>query len=187
MPTHCWRIVSINGETALFSLIYRENVTRIEVFLRRVREGRDVMAASEFARWLLGSGILTLLQSHANDCSGPLKVDGAFLRWKTDELLDQCNEFFRSYGCASGISPPELESVHEKLAKVSSNVEVLAFQVAKHTAALGSEDSGGTETIRHSMPESAVPLPFLSYYGALSETAGCCRAAAASAVSLIKG
>ncbi len=48
------------------------------------------MAASEFCRWLLFSGIFKLLQE--NSASGPLKVDGAHLEWKCRELLALCND-----------------------------------------------------------------------------------------------
>ena len=87
-PTSIAQLKSMH--TAGLHRIYRETMNRLDVLSRRVAEGRDVMAASEFARWLSFSGIIRLCEENA--CGGDLKVDGALLRWTCEQLIQQCNE-----------------------------------------------------------------------------------------------
>lgn len=152
--------MSLNGDSSTYYRIFTECCNRVNTYCKRVAEGRDVQSASEYARWLFFSGIIGLLKE--NSCDGPLKVDGAHLAWKVEDLTERCNQYFRSNGRSSGVSSSELESVHEKLARVSSNVELLACQVARLTSALGSEEPGGVAPIRPCLPDTAAPLPFLS-------------------------
>lgn len=130
----------MDASNANFHRVYTECCARVEIYCKRVAEARDVQAASDFAKFLFFSGIIGLLKENASP--EPLKVDGAHLAWKLEDLIERCNGHFRSNGRASGVSPGELESVHEKLARVSANVEMLAGQICKLTAALG---ANGTE------------------------------------------
>lgn len=92
-------------------LIYRETLSRLEVLHKRAAEHQDVMPTSEFCRWLLFSGILKLLEQ--NPAGEPCKVDGAFLRWKTEEVLRECNEYFSRLNKQPRIT--EVGSLHEKV------------------------------------------------------------------------
>jgi hypothetical protein len=97
----------------VFHQIYRETMNRLSSYSRRVAEGRDVMAASEFARWLNFSGIVRLLMSNPQD--PPLKVDGAFMQWTLDQLLEHCNERFRTNRNDPSFTPAEFQSLHDKI------------------------------------------------------------------------
>jgi len=90
---------------------------RLDVLTARVRENRDVMSASEFSRWLFGSGLLELLE--ANSCDGFLKVDGAHLRWKCEELTRQCADRFRLNDSQPHLEALQLQALHEKLNTVA--------------------------------------------------------------------
>ncbi len=79
----------MDASSATFHWIYRECIARVDVYSKRVAENRDVQAASEYARWLHFSGIIGLLKENASP--EPLKVDGSFLQWKVEQLIDQCN------------------------------------------------------------------------------------------------
>src|SRR5512133_1091057 len=94
-------------------MLYRETLTRLEVFERRVSENRDVMAASEFCRWLNFSGIFRILDAHP--APEPLKVDGAFLKWKSGEVLKACNDRFRTNDSKPHLAELQLQSLHDKL------------------------------------------------------------------------
>ena len=85
-------------DTAILARIQSETSHRLDVLARCVAEGRDVMAASEFCRWLSFSGILILLERYPNQVPShnPLKVDGAFLRWKCEDLQSAVNERLRT-------------------------------------------------------------------------------------------
>ncbi len=103
----------MNADSVRCYQIYRQTANRLEVLSARVAENRDVMAASEFCRWLAGSGVLEFLE--ANPQPPPLNVDGPLLRWQCKELLSACNERFARNDAAPHVSGLELQSIHEKL------------------------------------------------------------------------
>ena len=70
--------------------MWRETGDRLRVMHTRVREGQDVLAASEFARWLRMSGILTIFRD--NPQSEPLEVDERKIVKQIDDLLWDCGE-----------------------------------------------------------------------------------------------
>lgn len=129
--------------------IWRETSNRLDVLHRRVQEGRDVMAASEFARWLNFSGIIKLLEANAQDA--PLKVDGALLRSKCEIVLAQCNDRFRTNSEDPNLAKAELLSIHEKL-------DTLAGYVSRLSApAVAVERSEPIVPERPRLPELRVP------------------------------
>ena len=93
--------------------LWRETMNKLSSFKSRVSEGRDVTAASEFARWLQFSGIIKLLE--ANPQPAPLTVDGPLLRWTTDELINQCNERFRTNNLDPSFKATEFQTMHQKI------------------------------------------------------------------------
>jgi len=100
--------------------MWRETNNRLDVLSRRVDEGRDVVAASEFVRWLGFSGVLRILE--LNPSIGVLRVDGGLLRFKADDILRRCN--------ACGVVDPDdmrlgldaVRSIHEKLDLIAGHV-----------------------------------------------------------------
>lgn len=111
------------GPRVRFARIYSETSNRIEVLSRRVQEGRDVLAASEFCRWFLFSGILDVLAENSSDA--PLKVDAGHLRWKCQELLELCNDCLRSGSRGEPcLTAGYLQSLHDK-------VDVMAGYLAR--------------------------------------------------------
>jgi len=121
--------------------IWKETINRLDTLSRRVAEGRDVMAASEFCRWLNFSGIFKLFD--ANPQPEPLKVDGAFARWKCEELLRACNDRFRTNSNAPTIGEKEMRSLHEKLDVLAGYVSRLPAPAAAMTSAPENEVSNG--------------------------------------------
>lgn len=93
--------------------IWKETLQKVDSFSKRVAENVDVESAHEFARYLLWSGILKMLER--NPQSEPLKVDGAFLRWKANELERACTERWRLKDKDPHLSMLEVQSIHEKL------------------------------------------------------------------------
>jgi hypothetical protein len=88
---------------------------------RRVREGKDLDYAREFAVFVLNSGMVDIFEAHA--CAEPFKVDGAFIRWKTKELQTMVQDIW-----ATKKTPPvqscTLDAINHKL-------DLIAGQVAK--------------------------------------------------------
>lgn len=99
-------------------VLWRETSTRVEVLQRRVNEGLDVDAASEFCRWLRFSGILKLLESAPDDERLPCK--GSLLARQVATLIEGCGEWYASHE-RSNVKPPaqiprsELEGIHAQL------------------------------------------------------------------------
>jgi len=119
-------------------IIWRETDNRVEVLHSRVREGKDVLAASEFARWLQFSGVLKLLVEQPF----PLPCRAAELRNKVEKLVAACGEWFALHE-RSNIQPhppspsPELERINAQLASLTAAVSNLS-PPSSETAAAGS-------------------------------------------------
>lgn len=118
----------VQTDTVILHGIWREALNRLHTLSRRVQEGKDVLAASEFARYLFFSRTLELLE--ANPQPEPLKVDGSFLRWKCQELISDCNERFRTNNLSPNFKASELQSLHDKLDKVAGYLSQLSSSPA---------------------------------------------------------
>jgi hypothetical protein len=115
--------------------IWRETINRVEVLSRRVAEGKDILAASEFARWLEFSGIVKLLEQNPNPA--PLKVDGAFLRWKCSDLLERCTAVSKAKDGVVRLDLSQLEDVNRKLDIIASHVAKLSPPLMDNTTKVG--------------------------------------------------
>lgn len=93
--------------------IWREFSNKLESYRRRVQEGKDVAAASDFAKFVSWCGVIKLLE--ANPQKPPLVVDGAHLKWKCEELIRLCNDRFRTNDSQPHVEASELQSLHEKV------------------------------------------------------------------------
>lgn len=92
---------------------WNETKDRLEAYHRRVQEGRDVWAAVEFARFVRWSGLVKLFEENAQ--GEPLKVDGAYIRWKAEELERCCTERFRTNSTEPTLTAAYLQSLHDKI------------------------------------------------------------------------
>jgi len=104
-------------------VIWRETHNRVEVLRARVREGSDVMAASEFSRWLQFSGILRILPEQPF----PLPCHGKALSREVELLVTECGEWFANHE-RSNVQPhpqiprTELERINAQLASLTAAV-----------------------------------------------------------------
>jgi len=110
-------------------VLWRETNTRLDVLAGRVREGVDVLAASEFGRWLTWSGVLDLLESY--EAGYPLPCQGAELRKKVTALVADCGEWFKDHAHSNTKPHPqipkaELESIHEQLRAINDTLATLS-------------------------------------------------------------
>jgi hypothetical protein len=78
---------------------------RLEVLRRRAREGKSVDEASEFARWVLASGLLKL-------CEGPGARE---LPKLVRDVQWDCDQHWRNQGQGPWVAKSELEAVNAKL------------------------------------------------------------------------
>ena len=127
--------MSITSEAVNFAQIYRETIRRLDVLSLRVQEGKDVQGASEFCRWLDFSGIPRLLEANANKETGLLKVDGAFLRWRCNELQERCNDYLQRGQADLTFSAAYLQTMHEKLESTNRKIDLVAGYLSKLSVA----------------------------------------------------
>lgn len=171
------------SEPVILSRIYSETVRQLDLLAQRVREGRDIEAASNFARWLSFSGICLLLERYPNQVQShhPLKVDGSFLRWKCEQLIQACNERFRTNSLNPSFEKNEFESMHEKIDRMAGylskltaarviNVEPMPEHHPESTASMSEpviQFSAGNE--QSAQAESGQPPMLEVIQGGLSE------------------
>jgi hypothetical protein len=110
-------------------VLWRETSNRIEVLRRRVNEGVDVDAASEFCRWLRFSGILKLLESAPDDERLPCK--GPQLSRAVERLTYDCGQWYANHERANKkpaaqIPRSELEAITVELAAMRATIAQLS-------------------------------------------------------------
>jgi len=117
----------MHPDKADLHIIWKHTDARIDTLRSRVREGVDVSAASEFARWLLNSGVLKFLPEQGF----PLPCRAQELRSKVDELVMECGEWFSNHE-RSNVKPhpqiprTELERINEQLAALTAQLANLS-------------------------------------------------------------
>jgi len=106
-------------------VLWRETNTRLDVLAGRVREGVDVQAASEFARWLFFSGVIQVLTPH--EAGYPLPCRAQELKKKTDQLVSACGEWFADHERSNTKPEPtvprsQLEAINEQLRNINAQL-----------------------------------------------------------------
>jgi len=93
--------------------MWRETDRFLESLAMSVREGKRVMEASQFARWLNFSGLVSLLKE--NKAPSPLLCDGVGLQKKLDDLLYECGELFRGGKHDPKYAASDIAEINRKL------------------------------------------------------------------------
>jgi len=130
----------MQSDAVAMHVLWRETNNRLEVLAARVREGVDVLAASEFCRWLQFSGVLAMLEDQER--SQPLPVNGRELRRKVDELIMDCGDWFRLHENSNTLPHPsiprtELERINKQLADLSAQLAMVLPPSTANTADVG--------------------------------------------------
>jgi hypothetical protein len=92
-------------------------MNRLEGFSRLVQEGRALDESVSFARYVLFSGLCRLFDENPQD--SPLKVDGAMLRWKAEDLQRAVTERYRLRDATCRLPESELATMHSKLDRIA--------------------------------------------------------------------
>jgi len=87
----------------------------------RVNEGKDIQAASEFARWIQTAGVVAMFED--NPQPSPLLVDGYATRRACVDVLQTCADQWRN-------GAPRIVAL-AKVEELSLKVDVLAHAVAQ--------------------------------------------------------
>jgi len=108
-------------------ILWRETSSRLEVLQRRVNEGVEVDAASEFARWLRFSGILKLLESAPDDERLPCK--GSLLSRQVETLVYDCGQWYANHERANRKPPAQVP--RSELESITAQLEAMRRDLAK--------------------------------------------------------
>lgn len=128
-------------------------MNRLDRYQRLVQEGRSLEPAVDFARYVIWCGIIQLLEQ--NPQASPLKVDGAMLRWKAEELQRAVTERFRLNDTNPHLAKSELETLHDKLDKVAGYLSRLTQAPAVVVDPIKAEADPGTRA--QEMQLSVIP------------------------------
>lgn len=111
--------------------LFRETMTKLEVYARRVDEGKDVQAASEFARWVRMSGLVKLFA--ANPQGEPLAIDAKRVETQIDTILTGCARQWKA-GAVGKVELAAIEAISQKLDLIAGHVAKLSpFVAVAHT------------------------------------------------------
>jgi len=116
--------------------MYRETLNRLAIHAKRVSEGKSLDEALDFTHYLQSSGLIKFFE--VNPHPAPLKVDGAFLRWRCRELQMAIRDRYRNHDVSSRVEPSELEAISRKL-------DIIAAGIAKLSPPLTATTDAGQE------------------------------------------
>jgi hypothetical protein len=93
--------------------LWRETDGMLSQYVKRAREGKDLYAALDFARYVLWSGVIDLVNQNAH--LSPVKIDAAHLQWKAKDLQSTVQDVFSKNKCHPEVELAELEKINHKL------------------------------------------------------------------------
>ena len=104
--------------------LYSATVARLKLLDCRAREGKSLQEASEFARWCLSSGLLSLFR--LNGSPPPLQVSASLIESQIQGLLFSCECAWNKDPRGPSLDKSELESINSHLARLSVQVARMA-------------------------------------------------------------
>lgn len=115
----------VSVDVVVLHTIYRETLTHLESYEKRALEGKDLMVALDFTRWIQWSGILKLLKAYP--AQGVCKVDGAFLEWKAREVQEMVQLQFRTKQIPR-LPASTLDQINHKLDLIAGRLALMPNQ-----------------------------------------------------------
>jgi hypothetical protein len=103
--------------------LWKETMNRLDIYRRRVDEGKDLDAAREFCQYVLWSQLVKLFKEHP--APEPLKVDGALLEWTAQELQRTVQDRWRREDHKPQVHQTKLEAINEKLDLIAGRLAQL--------------------------------------------------------------
>ena len=94
--------------------MYKETLSKLDTFSRSVREGKQVLEAADFARWLEFSGYLKIFDR--NPCTDQFfEVRPQIIRKKISDLIQDCGEWFKSGKMSPKYHESDIAEINDKL------------------------------------------------------------------------
>jgi len=110
------------SDAVLLHTLYQKTLWELESYEKRAREGKDLMPALDFARYVRVSGLAKLLKEYP--ATGTLKVDGAFLEWKANDVQEMIQRQFVT-GISPGPTTSDLQNISHKLDLIAGYLSVM--------------------------------------------------------------
>jgi hypothetical protein len=127
--------------------IWHECDMRLDSLAQSVREGVQVTEASNYARWLRFSGILTLLKPFEQEV--PLPIRATELSRKCDDLIYECGEWFRLH--ERSFRPRDAYVSQSKLAAIEDDLRAIKEALRLPNSSTAEAD----QTALHVLPGGA--------------------------------
>lgn len=99
--------------------MWSHTMLRLQQYLTRIKEGKDVMAASEFARFVRNVGLVDLFSVNATD--GPLMVSGAKVDALCSAVLQGCADAWNNRS-APTVELAAVERINHKLDVIAAHL-----------------------------------------------------------------
>jgi hypothetical protein len=112
--------------------LYQRTLERLEILDARAREGKCLDEASEFARWVLASGLLDLFKLYP--AKPPLEVSEAKLKALVTEITFDCEAAWKNDPRGPWVEKSELESINQKLDRLAAQMAYLSQQKQQNSA-----------------------------------------------------
>jgi len=112
---------AVNDNAIQLHLVWRATLTRLDTLTQRVRERQDVLAASEFARFVRHNGLLKLFS--LNPAKDPLPVNAGQVDKACGELLSLCEDVWKNRDVAV--------ATETNLAALNRKLDILAAHVSQ--------------------------------------------------------
>jgi len=105
---------------------WKETVNRLDSLARDVREAKNVMEASNFARWLDFCGMIQIFRDNPST-QKHLEVDADVVQKKVRDLIYECGELFRGGKADPKYAASDIAEINRKL----DTLTMLANQPAR--------------------------------------------------------
>ena len=108
-------------------VLWVQTVTELQTRLREAREGKNVLPALDFARWIRNAGILKLFCN--NPQPHPLPVDGAVCEKLIEDLIYDGGEMLQGGKVKPRYEASDIAEIHRKVDVVGAMLGHLAAQL----------------------------------------------------------
>jgi protoheme ferro-lyase len=105
--------------------MWKETMNRLDFLAREVREGKSVMEAANFARWLEFSGFIKVFELYPSD-EKYLTVSAVAVRQKIAHLLDSCVPWFTNGKVPKTYSESDIGEINRKIDTLTMLIQASA-------------------------------------------------------------
>jgi len=137
----------MRDDTGIVGVVESQLQQTLAIHARRVREGKELMPALDFARYVLRSGLITLLNEFGRD--------GATMRWRVEQLMSEVQDRFTKNDTSPQLKDEDFRTLHDKLDLIAGYVSRIPASPAAQPVPAFSIIQGGASNQTQSSSEGA--------------------------------